>query len=54
MEPLSFDVVTTYSQETPEQRRQQLVNDIWNVTAENGCFTHEVMQDTFAIMDEDG
>merc|ERR1712121_470526 len=46
-------VAVAYSQQTPDERRTQLVNDAWDATAENGCFTRQTMQDFFTTPDGD-
>ena len=42
-----------HSQEpTPDERRQQLVNDFWDVTSENGCFMRQTGTDMGNLVDE--
>merc|ERR1712121_528044 len=47
-------VALACAQQTPDERRTELVNNAWDIASENGCFTRQTSQDVFNTLDGNG
>merc|ERR1712198_706751 len=47
-------VALACGQQTPDERRKELVDNAWSIASENGCFTRQTSQDLFNTLDGNG